>query len=72
MGKRVGLIGIEIGLSSEPKTTTAERGLSDVRQILPLGFASITDASPDSFTDFIRRQDAVWRDLVAVSGVRLD
>jgi tripartite-type tricarboxylate transporter receptor subunit TctC len=50
----------------------AARSPAYAEKLLPLGFASITDESPASFTEFIRRQDAVWRDLVAVSGVRLD
>ncbi len=41
-------------------------------KLLPLGFNAITDASPAALTDFIRRQDAVWKDLVEVSGIRLD
>ena len=53
--------------------TVAAAGSASYREkLLPLGFAAITDESPAGFTDFIRRQDAVWRDLVAVSGVKLD
>jgi tripartite-type tricarboxylate transporter receptor subunit TctC len=52
--------------------TAAARTAAYADRLLPLGFAAITDASPASFTDFIRAQDAVWKDLVEVSGVRLD
>ncbi|MDB5374099.1 MAG: Tripartite-type tricarboxylate transporter, receptor component TctC [Belnapia sp.] len=41
-------------------------------KLLPLGFTAIMDESPASFTDFIRAQDAVWKDLVELSGVRLE
>jgi tripartite-type tricarboxylate transporter receptor subunit TctC len=41
-------------------------------KLLPLGFDVVTDASPAAFTSFMRDQEALWRDLVAVSGVKLD
>ena len=53
-------------------TVAAARSREYADKLLPLGFSAITDASPEAFTDFIRRQDPVWRDLVAVSGARLE
>lgn len=41
-------------------------------RLLPLGFSAVTDASPAALADFLRRQDPVWRDLVAISGARLE
>ena len=41
-------------------------------KLLPLGFAAIMDDSPAGFTEFIRAQDAVWKDLVELYGVRLE
>ncbi|MDB5314173.1 MAG: Tripartite-type tricarboxylate transporter, receptor component TctC [Rhodospirillales bacterium] len=41
-------------------------------RLRPLGFNAVTDASPAALTEFIREQDAVWKGLVEVSGVRLD
>jgi tripartite-type tricarboxylate transporter receptor subunit TctC len=51
---------------------TAAQTKAYVEKLRPLGFNSITDASPAALTAEIQRQDAVWKDLVAVSGVRLD
>jgi tripartite-type tricarboxylate transporter receptor subunit TctC len=53
-------------------TVGAARTAAYAEKLLPVGFSAITDDSPESFTDFVRHQDTVWRDLVAVSGVRLD
>ena len=41
-------------------------------KLLPLGFSAVGDDSPDALTGFIRSQDAVWRELVEVSGARLE
>jgi tripartite-type tricarboxylate transporter receptor subunit TctC len=41
-------------------------------KLLPLGFTAITDESPEALTAFIRAQDPVWRELVELSGARLD
>jgi tripartite-type tricarboxylate transporter receptor subunit TctC len=53
-------------------TVGAVRAKDYAEKLLPLGFSAISDESPAAFTDFIRRQDPVWRDLVQVSGARLD
>ena len=53
-------------------TVGAARSPAYVERLRPLGFNSVTDASPAALTEFIRAQDAVWKDLVEVSGVRLD
>lgn len=48
-------------------------GLPDYRERLqPLGFMPITDASPAAFTAYIEQQEPVWRELVRVSGARLE
>lgn len=41
-------------------------------RLTPLGFTPVWDESPGRLTAFVREQDAVWRDLVEVSGARLD
>ena len=41
-------------------------------RLMPLGFTPVWDESPEGFLAFIRSQDAVWRDLVELSGARLD
>ena len=53
-------------------TVAAARTPAYAEKLLPLGFSAVTDGSPEAFTDFIRRQDPVWRDLVAVSGAQLE
>jgi tripartite-type tricarboxylate transporter receptor subunit TctC len=53
-------------------TVAAARTPAYADKLLPLGFSAVTDESPEAFTDFIRRQDPVWRDLVAVSGAQLE
>jgi tripartite-type tricarboxylate transporter receptor subunit TctC len=53
-------------------TLAAARTPAYADKLLPLGFNAVTDESPEAFTDFIRRQDPVWRDLVAVSGAQLE
>jgi tripartite-type tricarboxylate transporter receptor subunit TctC len=50
----------------------ATRTSAYAEKLLPLGFAAIMDESPASFTDFIRAQDIVWKELVELSGVRLE
>lgn len=48
-------------------------GLPDYRERLqPLGFMPVTDASPAAFTAYIEQQEPVWRELVRVSGARLE
>jgi len=41
-------------------------------RLQPLGFKSITDASPAAFTAFIEAQTPVWQELVRVSGARIE
>jgi tripartite-type tricarboxylate transporter receptor subunit TctC len=53
-------------------TIGAVRAKEYAEKLLPLGFSAISDDSPAGLTDFIRRQDPVWRDLVQVSGARLE
>jgi tripartite-type tricarboxylate transporter receptor subunit TctC len=53
-------------------TTGAAHTAAYAEKLLPLGFTAITDDSPAALTDLIRREDAVWRGLVEVSGVKLD
>jgi hypothetical protein len=53
-------------------TIGAVRQRDYAERLLPLGFTAIYDESPASFTDFIGSQDAVWRELVELSGARLD
>lgn len=53
-------------------TVGAARSAAYIERLRPLGFNSVTDDSPAALTAFIRAQDAVWKDLVEVSGVRLD
>ena len=50
----------------------AARAPGHADKLLPLGFSAVTDGSPKAFTEFIRLQDPVWRDLVAVSGAQLE
>jgi tripartite-type tricarboxylate transporter receptor subunit TctC len=45
----------------------------DYRERLqPLGFMPVTDASPAAFTSYIAEQEGIWRELVRVSGARLE
>jgi tripartite-type tricarboxylate transporter receptor subunit TctC len=53
-------------------TIAAVRSRDYGEKLLPLGFSPVSDDSPAAFTEFLRSQDAVWRDLVQVSGARLD
>jgi tripartite-type tricarboxylate transporter receptor subunit TctC len=53
-------------------TVRAARTRDYGEKLLPLGFTAVTDDSPAAFTDFIRAQDPIWRDLVEVSGAKLD
>jgi tripartite-type tricarboxylate transporter receptor subunit TctC len=53
-------------------TVRAARTRDYGERLLPLGFTAVTDDSPAGFTDFIRAQDPIWRDLVEVSGAKLD
>ena len=53
-------------------TVAAARAPGYADKLLPLGFNAVTDESPEAFTGFVRRQDPVWRDLVAVSGAQLE
>lgn len=53
-------------------TVGAVRQDSYRERLTPLGFTPVWDDSPEAFTAFIRSQDPVWRDLVEVSGARLD
>ncbi|MFC7474561.1 tripartite tricarboxylate transporter substrate binding protein [Dankookia sp. GCM10030260] len=50
----------------------AARNPAYADKLLPLGFTAITDDSPAALTDLIRREDAVWKGLVELSGVKLD
>jgi tripartite-type tricarboxylate transporter receptor subunit TctC len=48
-------------------------GRPDYRERLqPLGFKSITDASPAALTSFIEAETPVWEELVRVSGARIE
>lgn len=38
----------------------------------PLGFAPVSDASPDAFAAYFRAQEQVWRGLVEAAGATLD
>ncbi|WP_137126117.1 tripartite tricarboxylate transporter substrate binding protein [Roseomonas sp. HF4] len=53
-------------------TVAAVRQDSFRERLTPLGFTPVWDESPEALTAFIRAQDAVWRELVEVSGARLD
>jgi len=53
-------------------TVGAVRQDSYRERLTPLGFTPVWDESPEAMLAFIRSQDAVWRDLVEVSGARLD
>ncbi len=53
-------------------TLGAARNAEYREKLLPLGFTAITDESPEAFTSFIREQDAMWRELVEISGAKLD
>ncbi len=41
-------------------------------KLRPLGFTAITDNSPEALTAHLRAQEPVWRELVEISGARLD
>jgi tripartite-type tricarboxylate transporter receptor subunit TctC len=53
-------------------TIAAVRNQEYGEKLLPLGFSPISDDTTAGFTEYLRSQDAVWRDLVQVSGARLD
>lgn len=53
-------------------TVGAVRQDSYRERLTPLGFTPVWDESPEQLAAFIRSQDAVWRDLVELSGARLD
>ena len=53
-------------------TVDAVRQDSYRERLTPLGFTPVWDESPEHFARFIRSQDAIWRDLVELSGARLD
>lgn len=53
-------------------TLEAVRQDSYRERLTPLGFTPVWDDSPEGLTAFIRSQDAVWRELVELSGARLD
>lgn len=53
-------------------TLAAARDPDYGRRLLPLGFTAVWDESPAAFLSFMREQEAVWQDLVEVSGARLD
>lgn len=41
-------------------------------KLIPFGFTAISDDTLEGFTEFVRSQDRVWRDLVEISGAKLD
>jgi tripartite-type tricarboxylate transporter receptor subunit TctC len=53
-------------------TLAAARSEEYGRRLLPLGFTAIWDESPEEFLAYMRAQEPVWRDLVEVSGAKLD
>jgi tripartite-type tricarboxylate transporter receptor subunit TctC len=53
-------------------TIDAVRQESYRERLTPLGFTPVWDETPEAMVAFIRSQDAIWRDLVEVSGARLD
>jgi tripartite-type tricarboxylate transporter receptor subunit TctC len=63
---------VETAATLHRAVVTAANTAAYVSRLQPLGFKSITDASPATFTAFVQQQDALWRDLVEVSGVKLD
>jgi tripartite-type tricarboxylate transporter receptor subunit TctC len=53
-------------------TIGAARDREYGEKLIPLGFTAISDDTPEGFTEFVRSQDRVWRDLVEISGAKLD
>jgi tripartite-type tricarboxylate transporter receptor subunit TctC len=53
-------------------TLAAARNQDYGQKLLPLGFTAVWDESPEAFLAFMRAQEPVWRDLVEVSGAKLD
>jgi tripartite-type tricarboxylate transporter receptor subunit TctC len=53
-------------------TLAAARNAEYGQRLVPLGFTAVWDESPEAFLAFMRAQEPVWRDLVEVSGARLD
>jgi tripartite-type tricarboxylate transporter receptor subunit TctC len=53
-------------------TLAAARNEEYGRRLLPLGFTAVWDESPEEFLAYMRAQEPVWRDLVEVSGAKLD
>ncbi len=53
-------------------TVGAVRRADYRERLTPLGFTPVWDESPEALVNFIRSQDALWRDLVELSGARLD
>ncbi|MCZ8277551.1 MAG: hypothetical protein O9313_04365 [Acetobacteraceae bacterium] len=41
-------------------------------KLIPLGFTAIWDDTLEDFTEFVRSQDRVWRELVEISRAKLD
>jgi tripartite-type tricarboxylate transporter receptor subunit TctC len=67
-----GNIAAEVVVRLHQATTDAARSPAFADTLLPLGFAAIMDDSPAALTELIGREDAVWKGLVELSGVRLD
>ena len=53
-------------------TIGATRDREYGEKLIPLGFTAISDDTPEGFTDYVRSQDRVWRELVEISGAKLD
>ena len=53
-------------------TIGAARDKEYGEKLIPLGFSAISDDTPEGFTEFVRSQDRVWRDLVEISDAKLD
>jgi len=61
-----------IALTLSLATVGAVRQPDYRAKLLPLGFTPVWDETPDALATFIRSQDGVWRELVELSGARLD
>lgn len=61
-----------IAMALHRATVGAVRQADYREKLMPLGFTPVWDESPDGLATFIRSQDAVWRELVELSGARLD
>jgi tripartite-type tricarboxylate transporter receptor subunit TctC len=53
-------------------TVAAARDAGYRERLTPLGFSAVWDECPEALHAFIRSQDGVWRELVELSGARLD